>query len=393
MDLRKFRSLSKNWEALAEADPLFGVLSDPSKQHGRWDTDEFFESGRAHVRKWLDIVASLGVTYGHGTCLDFGCGVGRLTLPLSEQFDHTIGVDVARSMIAAARRHTPAGGRCDFRVNRDPDLRQFQSDAFDLVHSCLVLQHIAPDVSAHYIGEFLRVTRPGGIAMFQVPAETRTEEMISAMYALAESAYAADLRILRAPSVMEAGARAPLEILVRNAGSAAWRHDIPAGRHVCLANHWRDRDDAVAVPDDGRSVLPQTIEPGESATLTLTIQAPADPGPYDIEIDLVQERVCWFAQKGSRTVRAPVTVIAPAATPPPVTAPEVRPRAPWLTKIRRRLKGGTPTFEMHVVPRSAVESAVAANGGTVLHAIDDNAAGERWLSYTYVCRKARATLS
>ena len=44
---------------------------------------------------------------------------------------------------------------------------------------------------------------------------------------------------------------------------------------------------------------------------------------------------------------------------------------------------------MHVVPRAIVEGTVRANGGDLLHAIDDNAAGERWLSYTYVCRRVQ----
>jgi hypothetical protein len=48
---------------------------------------------------------------------------------------------------------------------------------------------------------------------------------------------------------------------------------------------------------------------------------------------------------------------------------------------------GTPTFEMHVVPRDEVQELVRKSGGVLLHAIDDNAAGERWISYTYICRR------
>ena len=42
---------------------------------------------------------------------------------------------------------------------------------------------------------------------------------------------------------------------------------------------------------------------------------------------------------------------------------------------------------MHVVAREAVERTIRAKRGTLLHAVDDNAAGERWVSYTYVCRR------
>jgi hypothetical protein len=42
---------------------------------------------------------------------------------------------------------------------------------------------------------------------------------------------------------------------------------------------------------------------------------------------------------------------------------------------------------MHVVPRADVEAAIARAGGELLSAIDDGAAGYRWLSYTYVARR------
>ena len=111
-DLRSFRRLARNWEALGEADPLFGVLSDPTKAGGRWDSGEFFASGHAHVQKLLRTLADVRASYEPGACLDFGCGVGRLTVPLSASFARTVGVDVARPMIDAAKRYAPVGARC-----------------------------------------------------------------------------------------------------------------------------------------------------------------------------------------------------------------------------------------------------------------------------------------
>src|SRR3954471_18383643 len=83
-DLRKFRTLARNWEALGDTDPFYGVLSDPSKQGGQWNVDEFFASGRAHVDTLLRTLRSARATFLPGRCLDFGCGVGRVTVPLSE---------------------------------------------------------------------------------------------------------------------------------------------------------------------------------------------------------------------------------------------------------------------------------------------------------------------
>lgn len=400
VNLRRFRALARDWEALADTDPFFGVLSDPTKYGGRWETEEFFESGRAHVQKLMRTLGDLRVSFDRGTCLDFGCGVGRLTRPLSEHFAQTVGVDVAPSMIDRARRYCGPGGTCDFVVNRDPDLRQFQPATFDVVHSCLVLQHVPPEIALRYIGEFFRVCKPGGLVVFQLPAETRTEAAISMAHALPDSACAAGIAITNPPITLGSSEYATLRIVLTNHSPVLWRHDIPAGRHICLANHWRHEDGTMAIHDDGRAVLPRPVAPGESVEVDLKVQAPVAAGNYELEVDLVQEHVCWFAAKGSKTARVAIAVdgpgrSAPAADRHPEAALEPLRVArgdgaawrPVVRRILRRFRGGTPTFEMHTVPRPQVETAISNGGGTLLHAVDDNAAGARWLSYTYVCRR------
>jgi hypothetical protein len=182
----------------------------------------------------------------------------------------------------------------------------------------------------------------------------------------------------------------------------AWRHDIPAGRHICVANHWLRQDGTIAIFDDARTLLPKTIGPGERFEVPLRVRAPGEPGEYLLEIDLVQEFVCWFAEKGSTTARSAVKVsqgvvadpdaptagtIAAEAAPSLRNADPHRPSISIVDRILRRFRSGTPSFEMHTVPRSQVEAAVRAFGGHLLQAIDDNAAGPRWRSYTYVCRR------
>ncbi len=59
--------------------------------------------------------------------------------------------------------------RCNYHVNTVADLSLFPDGAFDFIYSNITLQHIPPEASEAYIGEFMRVLRPGGIALFQVP--------------------------------------------------------------------------------------------------------------------------------------------------------------------------------------------------------------------------------
>jgi SAM-dependent methyltransferase len=392
------RHLARDWEAFGKTDPLFGILSDPTKYGGKWDVAEFFASGRAHVRKLFDTLASRNIRFDRGACLDFGCGVGRLTVALAEPFERTVGVDVAPSMIQRAREFHGAGSKCQFVVNRSADLGQFAASTFDFVHSCLVLQHIPPEISLGYVSEFFRVAKDDGLVVFQLPAETRTEAEITSMHALPDAGYAAQLMVLEPPMSLGAAEARSLPVRVTNVSLAAWPHDIPAGRHICIANHWRHDDGSEAVADDGRARLPRTVAPGDSIEVALTITAPGEAGHYLLEIDLVQEKICWFAQKGSPTLRLPVVVTSssPGFGKPPsagldVAASPAASRASRLGLVRRWLRPERrPSFSMYTVARPEVEAVIRASGGELIEAIDDNAAGSGWRSYTYVCRRLRS---
>jgi hypothetical protein len=51
------------------------------------------------------------------------------------------------------------------------------------------------------------------------------------------------------------------------------------------------------------------LRPGEEVEVPLAISAPTTPGNYILEVDLVQEQVSWFHDKGSPTARTNVTVV------------------------------------------------------------------------------------
>lgn len=188
------------------------------------------------------------------------------------------------------------------------------------------------------------------------------------------------------PQEITAGERTSIGLTVTNVSSAPWERDMPGGRHICIANHWLTAGGETCVADDGRARLPHDLAPGQTGEAVLEVTAWESPGTYLLQIDLVQEKICWFAQRGSVTARVPVRVVARTSPKPiPVDAP-ARPEG-LLARIRRKLRGPAPAFEMHVVPRNLIEETVANAGGTIIAAIDDNAADAGWLSYTYICRK------
>ncbi|HEX2232259.1 MAG TPA: class I SAM-dependent methyltransferase [Thermoleophilaceae bacterium] len=161
--------LSREWDELARGDALWEVLSDPDRSDGRWQLDEFFASGEQEVGAALERARGLGRPERHERALDFGCGVGRLTRALSERFAECVGVDVSEQMVEQARKLNADRPGLQFAVNVAPDLGRFDSDSFDLVYSSKVLQHMPSGAQAcAYVAEFLRLLRPGGIAVFQL---------------------------------------------------------------------------------------------------------------------------------------------------------------------------------------------------------------------------------
>jgi SAM-dependent methyltransferase len=165
MDLRRFDAY---WNALGRRDPFSAILL-PGVRAAAWDIDAFFATGRTDGRRFIADLTRIAPEAGRLSALDFGCGVGRITRTLADHFESVDGVDVARSMIARARDLNRSHPGCRFHVIRTADLGSFPTAAFDVVYSRLVLQHLSPPVVSAYVREFLRVLKPGGALMFQLP--------------------------------------------------------------------------------------------------------------------------------------------------------------------------------------------------------------------------------
>ncbi|MBV8528984.1 MAG: class I SAM-dependent methyltransferase [Candidatus Dormibacteraeota bacterium] len=169
LNTNEFRHLQETWDTLGAEDPLWAVLSAPGTRGNRWDREEFFATGRAEIESLFDDLATRGVAVQLGRALDFGCGAGRLSQALAARFDRVDGVDIAPSMVAAARRFNRHGERCTYHVNERADLSLFDDGVFDLIYSRITLQHIPTEFTKRYLVEFARVLRAGGVAVIHIP--------------------------------------------------------------------------------------------------------------------------------------------------------------------------------------------------------------------------------
>jgi ubiquinone/menaquinone biosynthesis C-methylase UbiE len=157
---------------LGELDPFWAILSEPHLRYGKWDIKRFLQTGNDEVKALMAGLKALDYPKDHLKALDFGCGSGRITLPLSSYFEESYGVDISDPMIKRARILAKNNNRCKYFVNKSDDLKMFKSASFDLVYSFIVLQHVgSKELVFSYLREFLRVLKKGGIVVFQIPVD------------------------------------------------------------------------------------------------------------------------------------------------------------------------------------------------------------------------------
>ncbi|HEX6628877.1 MAG TPA: class I SAM-dependent methyltransferase [Gemmatimonadaceae bacterium] len=176
----------RDWERFGQTDPYFAVLTAP-EFHGQPTGDaraKFFESGEAHIEAIFSIIRErLYAGFAPQRALDFGCGVGRLLIPLAARCREVTGVDVSPSMLAEARRNCDAAGAANVELVQGDDELSRVAGTFDFVHSYIVLQHIPVERGERLISKLASVISDGGVGMFQVPYSTgRTSFLSRAVY-------------------------------------------------------------------------------------------------------------------------------------------------------------------------------------------------------------------
>lgn len=160
------------WVRWGRADPYYAVITDPRFRRGALTDDarrEFFASGEAHAR-WVLAMARARVRadFAPRRALDFGCGVGRVAIPLAAEVDAVVGVDVSPHMLEEAERNAAHLG-CNRTtwVLSDDTLSRVEG-SFDLVHTCIVLQHIDIPRGRTLFRRMVELVAPGGVGALQV---------------------------------------------------------------------------------------------------------------------------------------------------------------------------------------------------------------------------------
>ncbi len=134
--------------------------------------------------------------------------------------------------------------------------------------------------------------------------------------ALPDNGFKAQITLPDPPAKLRAGQQERVQVRVKNASDVFWwarggeTNEQPGNKfYLAAGNRWLKPDGTLVTDMDGRHGLLKDLKPDEETEVPLLVSAPKEPGDYILEVDLVQEQVAWFSDKGSQTARAKVTVV------------------------------------------------------------------------------------
>jgi SAM-dependent methyltransferase len=179
------RSTDREWEEWGRKDPYFGVLI---KRRYRADLisenkKEFFLSGEKHIANAIATVEKRYGAIAKNQCLDFGCGVGRLIIPLSSRFRQVVGLDISPSMLKEAHRNLEERSIRNVELGPSDDELSFVAGRkFDFVHSYITLQHVATERGYAIYERMLDLLDDQGAFFAQFCVGRRMPPLISLAY-------------------------------------------------------------------------------------------------------------------------------------------------------------------------------------------------------------------
>src|SRR5262249_53281634 len=127
---------------------------------------EFFRTGEHQVEQTLRTIRErFDRNFNPARALDYGCGVGRLLIPLARQVKRVVGCDISSSMLGESKANCERLGLTNVSYVRADDQLSAVDGKFDLVFSDAVFQHVHPQRVDLILRALLERLEQGGICV------------------------------------------------------------------------------------------------------------------------------------------------------------------------------------------------------------------------------------
>ena len=172
-ELREMWSQTRQaWEQLGSERPFHSVLTEPRYLPNTFSDAEreFWQSGESEASVLAGYLADLGpMKLEDASALEYGCGVGRMTVPLAGLVRNVTAFDLSAPHLALARERAAVMRRGNVRLVLLENPLEADFAPCDLFYSRIVLQHNPPPIIGHLLRSLIRALKPGGLGIFQVP--------------------------------------------------------------------------------------------------------------------------------------------------------------------------------------------------------------------------------
>jgi 2-polyprenyl-3-methyl-5-hydroxy-6-metoxy-1,4-benzoquinol methylase len=185
-----FFGVKEAWTKLGLIDPYWAVASS-DEFHNIYDDshiDKFYASGSYDLELIKKTLNRNNILLTEdSTVVEYGCGLGRVTIHLAKEFKNIVAVDIADSMLSAAKTYMLERNilNIDFRLLKSVECIESLPKC-DFFFSFIVLQHSPPPIISLAIRTAIERLNPKGVALFQVPTYIPNYNFIAKKYILGE---------------------------------------------------------------------------------------------------------------------------------------------------------------------------------------------------------------
>ena len=166
-----FEKTKRAWEKLGKEEPYFSVLTcDEMKTENITDQiiSKFFLSGNANTMEIVNSLKRNGLENAENLdILELGCGCGRITQSLAQNFRHVNAVDISEGNLKIAKEHVDSSNVEFFLIKEVEDYLNLPQ--VDVIYSLMVLQHNSPPVIEYILDAMMSKLNVGGVFIFQIP--------------------------------------------------------------------------------------------------------------------------------------------------------------------------------------------------------------------------------
>jgi SAM-dependent methyltransferase len=154
------------WEWYGANDPYYGVIAHPRFRNSETRA-EFFATGERYVEALLRTIRQhLDRDFAPSRLLDFGCGVGRVLIPLARISSSAVGVDISFGMRQEASKNCAEAGLKN--VTLVSSVAE-ASGSYNFIHSSIVFQHMPVKVGLRTMTQLCQKLSNGGIVSIHFP--------------------------------------------------------------------------------------------------------------------------------------------------------------------------------------------------------------------------------